>query len=65
MMWHGRFKQDTAEIVKKFTQSLDIDWRMYEADIEGSIAHVKMLGHTGILKPEEASKIEAGINEVL
>ncbi len=64
-MWHGRFKTDTAEIVKKFTQSLDIDWRMYEADIEGSIAHVKMLGHTGILKPEEALKIEAGLHEVL
>ena len=64
-MWHGRFSQDTAEIVKKFTQSLDIDWRMYEADIEGSIAHVKMLGKTGILKPEESSKIEAGLHEVL
>ena len=64
-MWHGRFKTDTADIVKKFTQSLDIDWRMYEADIEGSIAHVKMLGKTGILKPEESSKIEAGLHEVL
>ncbi len=64
-MWHGRFKQDTAEIVKKFTQSLDVDWRMYEADIEGSIAHVKMLGKTGILSSEEASKIEAGLHEVL
>ena len=64
-MWHGRFKTDTAESVKKFTQSLDIDWRMYEADIEGSIAHVKMLGHTGILKPEEALKIESGLHEVL
>ena len=64
-MWHGRFKQDTADIVKKFTQSLDVDWRMYEADIEGSIAHLKMLGRTGILKPEESSKIEAGLCEVL
>ena len=64
-MWHGRFKTDTAEIVKKFTQSLDIDWRMYEADIEGSIAHVKMLGHTGILKSDEAVRIEAVLREVL
>ena len=64
-MWHGRFKQDTAEIVQAFTQSLDVDWRMYEADIEGSIAHVKMLGKTGILDPEEAIRIEAGLHDVL
>lgn len=64
-MWHGRFKADTAETVKKFTQSLDIDWRMAECDIKGSIAHVMMLGHTGILKPEEALKIESGLKKVL
>ena len=64
-MWHGRFKQDMAEIVKDFTQSLDIDWRMAECDIQGSIAHVKMLGATGILKLEEALKIEEGLKKVL
>ena len=64
-MWHGRFKQDTAKIVQDFTQSLDIDWRMAEADIQGSIAHVRMLGKTGILKQDEASKIEIGLNKVL
>ena len=64
-MWHGRFKQDTAESVKNFTQSLDIDFRMAECDIQGSIAHVKMLGQTGILEPEEAAKIESGLNKVL
>ena len=64
-MWHGRFKQSMAEIVKDFTQSLDIDWRMAECDIEGSMAHVKMLGETGILKPDEALKIENGLTKVL
>ena len=64
-MWHGRFKHDTAESVKNFTQSLDIDFRMAECDIKGSIAHVKMLGKTGILKPDEAAKIESGLNQVL
>ena len=63
-MWHGRFKHDTAKIVQDFTQSLDIDWRMYDADIQGSIAHVKMLGHTGLLTHEEAAKIEAGLKLV-
>ncbi|MBR0203023.1 MAG: argininosuccinate lyase [Synergistaceae bacterium] len=64
-MWHGRFKQDTAKIVQDFTQSLDIDWRMYECDIQGSIAHVRMLGKTGLLTLEESEKIETGLNKVL
>ena len=64
-MWHGRFKHDTAKIVQDFTQSLDIDFRMSEHDIKGSIAHVKMLGATGILNQDEANKIEAGLLKVL
>ena len=64
-MWHGRFKHDTAKIVQDFTQSLDIDWRMYEADIQGSTAHVKMLAKIGLLTPDEAAKIEAGLQQVL
>ncbi|MBQ9389244.1 MAG: argininosuccinate lyase [Synergistaceae bacterium] len=64
-MWHGRFTKDTAKTVQDFTQSLDIDWRMAEADIEGSIAHVKMLGKTGILPEDEAVKIEEGLTKVL
>ena len=63
-MWHGRFTQDTAKAVQDFTQSLDIDWRMYEADIQGSIAHVRMLGKTGILTQEESAKIEEGLVKV-
>jgi len=57
-MWKGRFSQDTDEAVQKFTQSLDMDWRMALADIRGSIAHVRMLGHTGLLSEEEATVIE-------
>ncbi|MBQ3458207.1 MAG: argininosuccinate lyase, partial [Synergistaceae bacterium] len=64
-MWHGRFAKDTAKTVQDFTQSLDIDWRMAEADIQGSVAHVRMLGKTGILKPDEAEKIEIGLGKVL
>ena len=64
-MWHGRFKQGMAEMVKDFTQSLDIDWRMAECDIQGSIAHVRMLGKTGLLKLDEAEKIELGLQKVL
>ena len=64
-MWHGRFKKDMAAEVLDFTQSLDIDWRMAECDIKGSLAHVKMLGKTGLLKEDEAQKIAAGLEKVL
>ena len=64
-MWHGRFKKDIAEEVLDFTQSLDIDWRMAECDIQGSLAHVKMLGAAGLLKQDEAEKIAAGLEKVL
>ncbi|MBQ6773670.1 MAG: argininosuccinate lyase [Synergistaceae bacterium] len=64
-MWHGRFKHDTAKIVQDFTQSLDIDWKMYECDIQGSIAHVRMLAKTGLLTHEESAKIESGLKQVL
>lgn len=61
-MWKGRFSQDTDVAVQKFTQSLDMDWRMAPADIRGSIAHVRMLGHTGLLSGEEASVIEKNLS---
>ncbi|MBR1486487.1 MAG: argininosuccinate lyase, partial [Synergistaceae bacterium] len=64
-MWHGRFKKDMAAEVLDFTQSLDIDWRMAECDIQGSLAHVKMLGKTGLLKEYEAEKIALGLEKVL
>ncbi len=60
-MWKGRFSQDTAETVVKFSQSLDLDWRMAFADIRGSIAHVRMLGSTGLLSAEEAEIIEKNL----
>ena len=63
-MWKGRFAQDTDEAVINFTQSLDLDWRMAGADIRGSIAHVRMLAHTGLLKKDEAALIEKGLREI-
>ncbi len=64
-MWHGRFKKEMAEEVLDFTQSLDIDWRMAECDIKGSLAHVQMLGAVGLLKEDEAKKIALGLEKVL
>ena len=63
-MWKGRFEEEQAQVVQKFTQSLDLDWRLVDHDISGSIAHVRMLGATGLLKAKEAEDIEAGLKQV-
>lgn len=64
-MWHGRFREDTAEIVQQFTQSLDLDWRLAPYDIYGSIAHARMLAEVGLISPEESREIEEGLRKVL
>ena len=63
-MWKGRFKGETNEIVARFTQSLDLDWRTVQADIRGSVAHVRMLAHVGLLTPEEADTIERELKKI-
>lgn len=63
-MWKGRFSEDMNERVLDFTQSLDLDWRMALADIRGSIAHVRMLAHVGLLSDSEAKTIEEGLRAI-
>ncbi|MDR2175210.1 MAG: argininosuccinate lyase [Synergistaceae bacterium] len=64
-MWKGRFEEDTAQVVLKFTQSLDLDWRLYRHDIQGSAAHARMLGAAGLLTDGEVRQIEDGLGTVL
>lgn len=63
-MWKGRFTENTAQAVQKFTQSLDLDWILASYDIDGSIAHAKMLCSVGLLTAEEAETIENGLNRI-
>lgn len=64
-LWGGRFSQAPDEAMAAFTHSLPFDQRMAEQDVRGSIAHCRMLGHTGIVSREEAEQIEAGLREIL
>lgn len=52
-LWGGRFEKDMDDIVKKYNASIFFDQRMYNEDIDGSIAHVTMLGKQGIVSNEE------------
>jgi argininosuccinate lyase len=62
--WSGRFKGRTAKSVEAFTESVSFDWRLWPYDIEGSIAHARMLGHTGIISKADAGKIVKGLKAV-
>lgn len=62
--WAGRFKIKTSEIVEHFTESISFDNRLWKYDIEGSIAHAKMLGKQGIIPKEDSEKIMQGLKEI-
>ncbi|MFO1482720.1 MAG: argininosuccinate lyase [Verrucomicrobiaceae bacterium] len=63
-MWKGRFAQETSALVQRYGESVSFDWRLYEHDIAGSIAHSKGLLKAGILTAEEQQKIEKGLLEI-
>ena len=63
--WSGRFNEPVAELVKKYTASIDFDKRLAEFDIAGSIAHANMLGAQGIISLDDVAKIEQGLAEIL
>ncbi|MGH8059763.1 MAG: argininosuccinate lyase, partial [Candidatus Entotheonellia bacterium] len=62
--WGGRFSQPTHEMVERFTASILFDRRLYRYDIQGSIAHCRMLAKCGILAEEEAAIIIQGLQEI-
>src|SRR5580700_11219229 len=63
-MWKGRFQQETAPAVQRFTESISFDWRLYKFDIQGSIAHASALAKAGLLTPEERQQIESGLKDI-
>jgi argininosuccinate lyase len=63
-LWHGRFSSGPAEELLAFTESLSFDKRLWKDDIAGSLAHVKGLGHAGILPLSEVLQIESALQQV-
>jgi argininosuccinate lyase len=63
-MWKGRFQQETAPAVQRFTESISFDWRLYKFDIQGSIAHALALEKAGLLTQEERHQIETGLRVI-
>ncbi len=63
-LWGGRFEKETADEVKKFSSSIDIDSKLAAVDIQSSIAHAAMLGRQKIIAQSDAEKIISGLREI-
>lgn len=59
-MWEGRFSKKIDKRTNDFNSSIRFDHKMYKEDIEGSIAHAKMLSKQKIIEKEDELKIING-----
>ncbi len=64
-LWQGRFKKELDSKTNSFNSSISFDYRLFEQDITGSLAHTKMLAKQGIISEEDFSKIENALKEIL
>jgi argininosuccinate lyase len=63
-MWGGRFQEQTDAFVEAFTASVEFDQRLALVDIQGSLAHAKMLERIGILSADELGAIQQGLSTI-
>jgi argininosuccinate lyase len=63
-VWSGRFRERTSRTVERFTTSVPFDRRLYQQDIEGSIAHCRTLKRAGVLTARETAMLTRTLEEV-
>ena len=64
-LWGGRFEGTVEDWVEQFGASISFDHQLAKFDLMGSLAHVQMLGQTGILSLEESEQIQDGLKALL
>ncbi|MFA5810219.1 MAG: argininosuccinate lyase, partial [Thermoleophilia bacterium] len=63
--WSGRFDQPPHELFQQLNASITFDWRLAPYDIQGSLAHARMLSGIGVLTAEEFGQIEKGLGQIM
>ncbi|MCK8625659.1 argininosuccinate lyase [Apilactobacillus kunkeei] len=63
-LWGGRFNGDANDLFLRLGASINVDIKMANEDIEGSIAHATMLSHVGIITETEKDQIVNGLKEI-
>ena len=64
-LWGGRFTQETNQIVDDYNASIEFDHHLAVFDIQGSLAHIKMLGKCNIVTQKAVNNITNGLNQLL
>ena len=64
-LWGGGFEKKTKPVVHNFTASISFDSRLAKYDIEGSVAHVKMLAKCKIIKAKDRDIMIKGLKQIL
>ena len=63
-LWHGRFASGPSRDLMDFTESIGFDKRLWADDIDGSTAHVEMLGAVGLMSPADAATVVGALASV-
>jgi argininosuccinate lyase len=63
-LWGGRFKKATGGLMEHFNASIGFDWRLWAADIEGSMAYARALERAGLLTADEVDQLIQGLEAV-
>jgi argininosuccinate lyase len=63
-MWGGRFSAGPSAVMEAINASIDIDQRMADQDIDGSLAHSRMLAATGVISSADAAAVQRGLEQV-
>jgi argininosuccinate lyase len=62
--WSALFSEPMSELVKRYTASVFFDKRLWQADIEGSLAHADMLGAQGLISAADLASIRKGMAQI-
>ncbi len=62
--WSQRFESALHPAIARFNASIGFDIELIEYDLTGSVAHAKMLAHTGIISQEEGQQLVAGLEQI-
>ena len=64
-LWGGRFESGSDDLAQSFSASIDIDKRLFEVDIQGSIAYAEILKVANLINSSELKRIKKGLNKIL
>ena len=62
--WSALFSEPMSELVKRYTASVFFDKRLWQADIQGSLAHADMLCAQGLISADDLATIQKGMAQI-